>query len=173
MTFLEALLLGIFQGITEFLPVSSSGHLVLAEYFLGLDPTLLLPFDALLHLGTLLSLIVLFWSEIVGFGRTALGQGNTDDRRLLGQVLLAAIPVSVVGFLFQSQIELLRMWLWVGILFVLTGVFFLAVEWYAQATKNFYRFSAADPTKAPSGKLTWTAAVHIPLRLTPANKLNI
>src|SRR3990167_1542589 len=64
MTILQAILLGILQGITEFLPVSSSGHLVLAETILGLKVSELLSFDVVLHAGTLAALIVYFWKEL-------------------------------------------------------------------------------------------------------------
>ena len=78
MTFLEAILLGILQGLTEFLPVSSSGHLVLAQQFLGLKEPLVF-FDVMLHVGTLAAVLVAYRDAI---GRLAIGGlstlGNTQ-----------------------------------------------------------------------------------------------
>ena len=77
MTWFEALILGLVQGLTEFLPVSSSGHLVIVPWFLGWTPSSLL-FDTVLHWGTLLSIGVIFWRDfwqmithwIIGNGRS-------------------------------------------------------------------------------------------------------
>jgi undecaprenyl-diphosphatase len=63
---IEAVFLGIVQGLTEFLPVSSSGHLLLGQYFLGLDQARFgLSFDVALHLGTLVAVLVFFWQDLV------------------------------------------------------------------------------------------------------------
>ncbi|MCZ6681192.1 MAG: undecaprenyl-diphosphatase, partial [Candidatus Poribacteria bacterium] len=71
MTILEAILLGVLQGLTEFLPVSSSGHLVLAQHFLGLkEPQIL--FDVMLHLGTLGAVVIVYYRSIWSLGRTSL-----------------------------------------------------------------------------------------------------
>ncbi|CAN5883180.1 hypothetical protein BH18ACT11_BH18ACT11_11250 [soil metagenome] len=62
----EAVFLGVVQRLTEFLPVSSSGHLLLIQYFLGLDPsTFGVPFDAAVHLGTLLAVVSYFWRDLL------------------------------------------------------------------------------------------------------------
>jgi len=66
MSFLEAILLGILQGATEFLPVSSSGHLVLAQHMLGDFEQVGVLFDVLLHLGTLVAVAIYFWSDLSG-----------------------------------------------------------------------------------------------------------
>ena len=63
---IEAIFLGVIQGLTEFLPVSSSGHLVLGQYFLGLDQERFgLSFDVALHMGTLLAVVSYFWRDLV------------------------------------------------------------------------------------------------------------
>src|SRR5215218_6655930 len=68
--FLEAILLGVVQGLTEFLPVSSSGHLLLGQYFLGLDQDRFgLPFDVALHLGTLVAVVSFFWRDLLRMAR--------------------------------------------------------------------------------------------------------
>ena len=66
MTIIDALILGVLQGITEFLPISSSGHLVLMESFLQLPVEDLMAFDVAVHFGTLLAIFVYFWSDFAG-----------------------------------------------------------------------------------------------------------
>jgi len=93
MTIFQSLILGIVQGVTEFLPVSSSGHLVLVQYLFGLQEVEL-SFDILLHLATLLAIIIFFWKQ--------LWQLKFKDLFLIG---LGTIPAVVVGLLFKDQIE--------------------------------------------------------------------
>ncbi len=96
MTLLEAASAGVVQGITEFLPVSSSGHLVLLHAFFGFqEPTLL--FDLFLHLGTLTAVVILFRKKILHF--------FTDERKLLGFVVLGTLPTFAIGFLFRKVFE--------------------------------------------------------------------
>src|SRR5258706_5569457 len=100
MSILDGLILGILQGLTEFIPVSSSGHLVLGQHFLGLQtsPT----FDILVNLGTFLALIVYFWRRILGILQRIVQQ---RDLRLARNLLISAIPVGIAGFLFADFFE--------------------------------------------------------------------
>ena len=66
MEFLDALILGIIQGITEFLPISSSGHLIIGEDYLGLNVESLKSFDVVVHVATLLAIITYFWDDFKG-----------------------------------------------------------------------------------------------------------
>ena len=97
MSTLEALILGIVQGLTEFLPVSSSAHLVMGEELLGANEPGI-AFDVLVHGATLLALLVYFRRRIVGLVR---------DRSwsYAGKIVLGTIPAGVVGLLFESQLE--------------------------------------------------------------------
>ena len=103
MTPLHAVVLGIVQGATEFLPVSSSGHLILVPRLLGW-PDQGLAFDAAVHLGTVLALLIYFTGEL---RRLSVGvlEGEPADRRLALGVVLGSIPAGVVGFAFQRVIE--------------------------------------------------------------------
>ncbi len=113
MTILQSFILGIVQGVTEFLPISSSGHLVLVPYLLGwkipIDQAF--PFDVLVQLGTLLAVIVYFWKELVEIIRcvfVALGHRRpfeSPEARLGWFIILSAIPASIVGLLLKSDIE--------------------------------------------------------------------
>lgn len=109
-TWLQAIVLGLVQGITEFVPISSSGHLVLVPYVLGWERPGL-PFDAALHAGTALAVIVYFRTELAGIVLAVLrgGQGPTTRfyRRLLGLLALASLPVAAVGLTLKRVFEAL------------------------------------------------------------------
>ena len=104
-----AILLGIVQGITEFLPVSSSAHLILAREFFGWDAGKFgLPFDVACHVGTLLAVLIFFREDIVGLIRAipgaVSGSPATDARR--GRLILAGtVPIVIVGLLFSDDIQ--------------------------------------------------------------------
>ena len=103
MTALHAVVLGLVQGATEFLPVSSSGHLILVPVLFGW-PDQGLAFDAAVHLGTVLALVIYFGAEI---GRLASGAlaGRPEDRRLAAAVVLGTIPAGLAGLAFKHAIE--------------------------------------------------------------------
>ncbi len=99
--------LGVLQGLTEFLPVSSSGHLVLAQ---SLIPGFVQPgvlFDVLLHGGTLLSILVYFRRDIAGLFRCLWPGGDPASRRLLGFLLVGTVPTAAIGLLFQEPLRAL------------------------------------------------------------------
>ena len=108
----QALLLGILQGLTEFLPISSSAHLILFPWFFQWNDPLLesLSFDVALHAGTLLAVLWYFWQDwlalIGGFFRI-LGKRSARDfsERLIFYIILATIPAGIVGFLLEKTIE--------------------------------------------------------------------
>lgn len=102
---IQAILLGIVQGVTEFLPVSSSGHLQLAKEILGVELEQNITFDVMLHAATVLSTIVVLWRELWRllcglFSRTF----NAEQAYIL-KIILSMIPAGVVGILFADQIE--------------------------------------------------------------------
>ena len=129
-------LLGVLQGLTEFLPISSSGHLVIFQHFLGFsDPQVL--FDVTLHLGTLGAVIVVYrqtlW-QLVKSGSSALSNpdfycrpirtvSDTSDLKLIWFVLVGSIPTGLIGFLFQDQLEsLFNRPEWVALMLIVTGL---------------------------------------------------
>ena len=120
MTFLIAILLGLIQGLTEFLPVSSTAHLTLAENLL-LKRSMPLAFDVLLHVGTLLALIVFFRAEIARMLKGIIGR-DEEGRRLAGWILLAMVPTVVFGFLTRHLKETAKDHLWIyGLCLLLTA----------------------------------------------------
>ncbi|HEX9204968.1 MAG TPA: undecaprenyl-diphosphate phosphatase [Candidatus Deferrimicrobiaceae bacterium] len=109
MTFLQAILLGLLQGATEFLPVSSSGHLFLAQRLLGLNEPEL-AFDLLLHVGTLAAVVFFLRSEIAAilsslFRRDSREAPSGWGRRDVGLAILASIPTAAIGFAFHHTVE--------------------------------------------------------------------
>lgn len=107
---LQALVLAAVQGVTEFLPVSSSGHLILAPYFLKW-PDQGLAFDIATHVGTLLAILVYFRRDvrdlIVGFftGQPQSADGDYNPRHLAWMIVLATIPAGIAGLLFKDWVE--------------------------------------------------------------------
>lgn len=110
MSYLEAILLGLLQAITEFLPVSSSGHLVLAQAWFG-EREVDVRFNVLLHTATMLSVLVYFRREIFELIRgLAGGRGRTPpfagyERKAVGLILLANVPTGVIGLLVERYLE--------------------------------------------------------------------
>jgi len=143
MSYAEAIISGIVQGITEFLPVSSSGHLVILHHYFGFkEPQLL--FDIFLHIGTLFAVVVYFWRDIIKL--------VTIQRRLLLLILIGSIPTALIGYYFRdtfesyfANIEI------VGIMLLITAIFLFAADWAGNR-----RFNAVH-----ASGLTWLKALLI------------
>lgn len=108
MNWLEALLLGILQGLTEFLPVSSSGHLTIGQELLNLNTSAAdnLLFTVTVHAATVLSTIVILWKEIeVLFKGTFFTKKWNSDKEYVAKILLSCIPVMIVGLFFKDKVE--------------------------------------------------------------------
>jgi len=104
---LQAFILGVVQGLTEFLPVSSSAHLILVPHFLGWpDPGL--AFDVALHLGTLAGVVLFYWKDLLNLASSLFlikDPEKAKERRLVGYIALATIPAATAGFLLEDYIE--------------------------------------------------------------------
>src|SRR5438477_12665345 len=120
MPLLQVIVLGLVQGVTEFLPVSSSAHLYLVSLYCGW-PDQGLTFDVALHLGTLLAILIYFlrtWLDIL-----------MNNRRLLGLLIAGTIPGAIVGKLFEKSIEsTFRNPYVIGVNFIVIGL----VMWWAE-----------------------------------------
>jgi len=97
-------LLGFVQGLTEFLPVSSSGHLVLAGRWLGVDPPGVL-LEAMLHWGTLAAILIVFRKDIVDLLKSLRGKGSVEQRKEVGFLIAGTVPVVAVALLFRETIQ--------------------------------------------------------------------
>lgn len=108
MDWLQALFMGIFQGLTEYLPVSSSGHLAIAGELLGVeDPDKIMSFTVAVHVATVLSTIVILWKEIVWILKGLFcwdGSLNKEQKYTIN-ILISMIPIGIVGVFFKDYIE--------------------------------------------------------------------
>ena len=103
----QAFLLGLVQGLTEFLPVSSSGHLMICKELLGVDAEGFLDFTVTVHFATVLATLVAFWSVIVKLLKGFFKFKYNDETDYICKILVSCIPVALVGFLFKDQVEAL------------------------------------------------------------------
>lgn len=102
---LQALILGLVQGLTEYLPVSSSGHLTIGQEILGVTSEENLTFDVAVHVATVLSTLVILWKEIVWLLNGMLKFKWNDEMRYAVCILVSMIPVGIVGVFFKDYIE--------------------------------------------------------------------
>ena len=126
---LEALLLGLLQGLTEFLPVSSSGHLVIGKALFGIE-TQGVTFEVAVHAATALSIVTVFYKDIGRLCTACFTFRYTEDTRYLLLLLLSMAPVLVVGLFFKSQIEVLfgSGLVLVGAMLLLTAILLLVAQ---------------------------------------------
>jgi undecaprenyl-diphosphatase len=120
MTIFEAIILGIVEGITEFLPVSSTGHMILASYFMGIqDDSFTKLFEICIQLGAILSVVVLYWRKFFDF----------QSWQFYVKLAIAVVPALVLGFLFNDAIEgMLESPLTVSVTLILGGVVLLFID---------------------------------------------
>jgi len=118
---IEAAILGIVQGLTEFLPISSSGHLVLMQHFLGVKDSGLM-FEVLVHFATLLAVIVIYWQDIKGLIERPFQYYNW-------LLIIGTIPTAVIGLAFEDVFEKLFSSVEVvGLMLIITGILLLFSE---------------------------------------------
>jgi undecaprenyl-diphosphatase len=131
----ESIVLGAVQGLTEFLPVSSSGHLQLAKELLGVELEENLTFDVVLHAATVLSTIVVLWSDIAGLFRGLFTRGMNDEKSYIVKLIISMIPIGIVGFMFKDKIDAILasnyVMVVVGAMLLLTALL-LAFAYYAK-----------------------------------------
>ncbi len=135
MDLVDAVILGFVQGVTEFLPVSSTGHLVLVRELFAMDEINGLAFDAVLHFATTAAVIFYFRSDIWNLVQVALRKlgrlpVNKKDIILLYSLIIATIPAGIIGLLLESFIdENFRTTSVVAVVLFLTSIFFMYSEW--------------------------------------------
>jgi len=132
---LQAIILGIVQGLTEFLPVSSSGHLQIAKALLGVEIEENLLFDVTLHAATVLSTIVVLRSEVARLVRGVFSRRFNDEQAYVLKLLLSMIPIGIVGFTLKDRLDALlespAILLVVGCMLLVTAAL-LAFAYYAR-----------------------------------------
>jgi undecaprenyl-diphosphatase len=141
MTVFESFILGLVQGLTEFLPVSSSGHLALLQHFFGIEGDSVLTFTVLLHVGTLVAVFIAYrktiWDlikELCAFIKEIFtGKGfdlrKNDIRKLGIMIIIASIPAAIVGLLFDDVVEkAFNSIIGIGICLIITGTLLFIAE---------------------------------------------
>lgn len=149
MTYLQAVILGLVQGLAEFLPISSSGHLAILENFFGIKEDSLLFFAVMLHFGTLLSVFVVFWKDIVELfkeliltikdliGHKGLRLDERPIRKLGVMIIVSCIPTAIIGFAFGDIFEgIYSKPVLIGVMFIITGLLLLAAETWGGGNRN-------------------------------------
>ena len=143
---LNAIILGIVQGLTEFLPVSSSGHLELAKYILGDNalPEESLMMTVVLHFGTALATVYVFRKEIVEIFKGFFSKGQNEEKLFAYKIVLSMIPAALVGLFFEKELESLfsQNILLVCSMLILTGVLLFIAD-RATFTDKDVTFSSA------------------------------
>jgi undecaprenyl-diphosphatase len=145
----QAILLGIIQGLTEFLPVSSSGHLAVTQHWLALDaasPDMLM-FDVAAHLGTVLAVAVVFAGVFLKFFRRLLREcsstfhGSRTAWRIVALAVVASVPTAVIGLVFKDQLEaIFDKPVWIGIALLVTGTLLWLTAKLPRPKKGWKRF---------------------------------
>ena len=145
MTNFEAFILGLIQGLTEFLPVSSSGHLELGKALFGLNLAAKesLTFSVIVHGGTALSTIVIFWKDLLQLFQGALKFKWNDETKFLAYIVLSMLPAAFIGLVFEDQIEQLfdGQVLLVGAMLIITGLLLFLAD---RAKKTHKSVSASE-----------------------------
>ena len=149
MTYIQGIILGLAQGLSEFLPISSSGHLALLQYFFGISSENVLPFAVLLHLGTLISVFIVYWKDIVALVKELgavikdifTGKGlriNANPTRRLGfMIIVATIPTAIIGLLFNDLFNAMYLSLIaIGIGLLITGTILVIAERMGRNSKG-------------------------------------
>jgi undecaprenyl-diphosphatase len=155
LTVLQAIILGIVQGLTEFLPISSSGHLIIVPWllnwhFLLENPDLNKTFDVALHLGTFVSLVVYFWRDIgrllSAWWRTIKHRGlDTPEGRLAWLIIVSTIPAAVVGIAFEDFIvrRLGQPWM-IAVLMIVFGLVMWVIDHHAKLDRDLDALTWGD-----------------------------
>ena len=133
MSWFEALILGIVQGLTEYLPVSSSGHLAIGSALFGINGEENLAFTIVVHVATVFSTLVILWKEIEWIFRGLFKFEMNDATRYVINILVSMIPIGIVGVFFKDKVEAIfgSGLLVVGIMLLLTAAL-LSFSYYAK-----------------------------------------
>lgn len=140
MSFLEAIVLGIVQGLTEFLPVSSSGHLELGKALMGDHslPQESMLFTVIVHFATALSTLVVYRRDVLDIGKGLVQFRRNDETLFALKILLSMIPAALVGVLLADEIEMLfnKQILLVGLMLIVTGILLIIADRARQTNRN-------------------------------------
>jgi undecaprenyl-diphosphatase len=126
--YLAALLMGVIEGLTEFLPISSTGHLILLGYAIGFQGPPGKVFEVAIQLGAILAVVVLYWRRLMDVGR-GMWRPNTPERFYAVNIILAFLPAMVIGATLHSTITTLLFNPWVvSVALILGGIAIIVIE---------------------------------------------
>ncbi|MCX6334067.1 MAG: undecaprenyl-diphosphate phosphatase [Bacteroidia bacterium] len=138
MNWFEALVLGLIQGLTEFLPVSSSGHLEIAKSLFGINPQESFYFTIAVHGATVLSTLVVFWKEIVKLFSSTLKFKMNEETTYVLKLIVSMIPVGIAGVLLKDPIE--KMFngnvVFVGLMLLVTAILLALAHFIRKRERN-------------------------------------
>lgn len=144
MTEFQALILGFLQGIGEFLPISSSAHLVLVPWLL-FWPYAGLTFDVALHMGTLVAVIAFFWRDWLVLANDGLRLKSTQEGKLFWYLVAATIPAAIFGYLMEDYAEtVFRTPILIGIMLIIMGAILYVVDQRAPKNKHIKHINLKD-----------------------------
>ena len=154
MSYIEAIILGLVQGLAEFLPISSSGHLALLQHYFHVEPDRVLMFTVMLHIGTLASVFIMYWSDIwalikeffITIADLVTGKGlrlaERPMRKLGLMIIWATVPTALMGLLFNDFFEGLNSKLWaIGIGWLFTGFLLFFSERIGRAVNDIEKMN--------------------------------
>ena len=146
MTIFKAIILGIIQGVAEFLPISSSAHLIVFPYLFGWEESSL-AFDVALHFGTMMAVLVIFfkdwWNLFIGAIKDIKNKKKTTNGKMFWYLVVATIPAAIVGFLLDDVIENVirnNIWLIASALAIMGMLIYLGDKWATHQYKKEKKF---------------------------------
>ena len=171
----HGLILGLVQGIAEFLPISSSGHLTIMQETLGISGQGNLAFDVAVHVATVLSTLVVFWKPIFKIGKGCFVKGMNKEKDYVLKILVSMIPILFVGFLLKDLVERIfdtervarhtgNGLLVVGIMLIVTAVLLLVCEIISAVRDLKHGKDAEDKAQKIADRMTVTEEMNGPER---------
>ena len=159
-TYLQAIIMGLVQGLAEFLPVSSSGHLVLSKFILGAELGTSALFEILLHVGTLLAVFVFYWKDVLNLIKEGLLMIKDSfllvfkrkkfdlylERKMVVFIIVASIPTAILGLLMEAFLEdlFLSSVIAVGFALLVTGTMLMLIRKMPKSDKTLEEMKGRD-----------------------------
>ena len=154
---IKIIFLGIVEGLTEWLPISSTGHMILVDAFVKLSVTDAFKemFLVVIQLGAILAVAVTFFNKLNPFSSKKNKEEKKDTWLLIAKVILACIPAAIIGLLFDDELnEIFYNWQTVAVTLIVYGVFFILIEiWNKKKNKERHSDNSHENT---CGKFRWT-----------------